>query len=68
MIFLKGFDMSGKRKKMIADLRLKVKAGIESANPGELSDGDEFFAELGRDEQIIAASPPCLPSGSNESR
>lgn len=39
----------------LADLRKKVAVGIEAANRGELSDGDEFFAELEREEIEAAA-------------
>jgi antitoxin ParD1/3/4 len=39
----------------LADLRQKVAVGIEAADRGDLSDGDEFFAELEREEQERSA-------------
>ena len=33
------------------DVRAKVRAGLAAADRGELTDGDEFFAELEREEQ-----------------
>jgi antitoxin ParD1/3/4 len=37
------------RDAAIADIRAKIAIGVNEANRGELTDGDEFFAELERE-------------------
>ena len=41
-------------EELLLDLRKKVAEGIRAANRGDLSDGDEFFDELAREEAADA--------------
>ncbi len=55
MAAMDAFSRQEAQQAAFADLKSKIRAGIESANNGELSDGDEFFAGLERDEQQFSS-------------
>jgi antitoxin ParD1/3/4 len=44
------------RDAAIADIRAKIAVGVSEADHGELTDGDEFFAELEREAEANNSS------------